>query len=63
MNVSETQSRNLYALFTIMFAVNVAYTIWNFHESRKLRQLQQQIAEEQLNRIKNGKKEEEKTAS
>ena len=59
MNISESQSRNLYALFTIMFAVNVAYTIWNFHESRNLRKLQQQIAEQQLNRLKNGKKEEE----
>ena len=59
MNISENQSRNLYALFTVMFAVNVVYTIWNFHESRKLRILQQQIAEEQLNNIKNGKKKEE----
>jgi hypothetical protein len=62
MNISETQSRNLYALFTILFAVNVGYTIWNFHESRKLRLLQQQIAEEQLNVIKNGKKKEETPA-
>jgi hypothetical protein len=59
MNISENQSRNLYALFTIMFAVNVAYTIWNFHESRKLRIVQQQIAEEQLKSLKNGKKKEE----
>ncbi len=58
MNISENQSRNLYALFTLMFAVNVGYTIWNFHESRKLRILQQQIAEEQLNNLKNGKKKE-----
>jgi hypothetical protein len=62
MNISETQSRNLYALFTILFAVNVGYTIWNFHESRKLRLLQQQIAEQQLNEIKNGKKKEENPA-
>jgi hypothetical protein len=62
MNISETQSRNLYALFTILFAVNVGYTIWNFHESRKLRLLQQQIAEQQLNEIKNGKKKEETPA-
>ena len=59
MNISENQSRNLYAFFTLLFAVNVAYTIWNFHESRKLRIIQQQIAEEQLNQIKNGKKKEE----
>jgi hypothetical protein len=59
MNISENQSRNLYALFTLMFAVNVGYTIWNFHESRKLRIIQQQIAEEQLKALKNGKKKEE----
>jgi len=62
MNISENQSRNLYALFTILFAVNVGYTIWNFHESRKLRLIQQQIAEQQLNEIKNGKKKEETPA-
>ena len=55
MNISENQSRNLYAFFTILFAVNVGYTIWNFHESRKLRLIQQQIAEQQLIEIKNGK--------
>jgi hypothetical protein len=59
MNISENQSRNLYAFFTVLFAVNVAYTIWNFHESRKLRLIQQQIAEEQLKGIQNGKKKEE----
>ena len=62
MNISENQSRNLYAFFTVLFAVNVAYTIWNFHESRKLRNIQQLIAEEQLNVIKNGKKKEETPA-
>ena len=62
MNISENQSRNLYAFFTILFAVNVGYTIWNFHESRKLRNIQQLIAEEQLNVIKNGKKKEETPA-
>jgi hypothetical protein len=59
MNISENQSRNLYAFFTVLFAVNVAYTIWNFHESRKLRLIQQQIAEEQLKGIQNAKKKEE----
>jgi hypothetical protein len=62
MNISENQSRNLYAFFTLLFAVNVAYTIWNFHESRKLRNIQQLIAEEQLNELKNGKKKEETPA-
>jgi len=62
MNISENQSRNLYAFFTILFAVNVGYTIWSFHESRKLRIIQQQIAEQQLNEIKNGKKKEENPA-
>jgi hypothetical protein len=56
MNISENQSRNLYAIFTVMFAVNVVYTIWNFHESRRLRLIQQQIAEEQLKSLKNGTK-------
>ena len=56
MNISENQSRNLYAIFTVMFAVNVVYTIWNFHESRRLRLIQQQIAEEQLKSLKNGNK-------
>lgn len=59
MKISDNQSRNLYAFFTLLFAVNVGYTIWNFHESRKLRMIQQQIAEQQLNEIKNGKKKEE----
>ena len=58
MNISENQSRNLYAFFTVLFAINVGYTIWNFHESRKLRLIQQQIADEQLKELKNGKKKE-----
>ena len=62
MKISDNQSRNLYAFFTILFAVNVGYTIWNFNESRKLRMIQQQIAEQQLNEIKNGKKKEETPA-
>jgi hypothetical protein len=62
MKISDNQSRNLYAFFTLLFAVNVGYTIWNFHESRKLRMIQQQIAEQQLNEIKNGKKKEETPA-
>ena len=62
MKISDNQSRNLYAFFTLLFAVNVGYTIWNFHESRKLRMIQQQIAEQQLNEIKNGKKREETPA-
>ena len=62
MNISESQSRNLYAFFTVLFAVNVAYTIWNFHESRKLRVVQQLIAEELLKEIDKSKKKEEKPA-
>jgi high-affinity Fe2+/Pb2+ permease len=61
MNISENQSRNLYAFFTVLFAVNVVYTIWNFHESRKLRLIQQKIAEEQLNAINNGKNKEQES--
>lgn len=59
MKISENQSRNLYAFFTVLFAVNVGYTIWNFHESRKLRMLQQKIAEEQLLALEREKKDEE----
>ncbi len=59
MKITENQSRNLYALFTVLFAINLGYTIWNFHESRKLRLIQQRIAEEELNRLKNGSKKEE----
>ena len=55
MNISENQSRNLYAFFTVLFAVNVGYTIWNFHEARKLRLIQQKVAEEQLKALNNGK--------
>ena len=61
MNISENQSRNLYAFFTVLFAINVGYTIWNFHESRKLRLVQQQIADEQLKQLKNGKSKENPT--
>ena len=43
MNISENQSRNLYAMFTVLFAINVAYTIWNFQEQQKLRKIQQKI--------------------
>ena len=59
MNISENQSRNLYALFTVLFAINVAYTIWNFHEQQKLRKIQQKIVEEQLIAIQNTKRQEE----
>jgi uncharacterized protein HemX len=56
MNISENQSRTLYAFFTLLFAINVGYTIWNFHEQQKLRKMQQKIVEEQLVAIKNSKK-------
>lgn len=56
MNISQIQFRNLYGLFIVMFTISVGYTMLNFHESRRLRILQQQIAEEQLKQIKNGKK-------
>lgn len=59
MKISENQSRNLYAMFTILFAINVAYTIWNFHEQQKLRKIQRKIVEEQLIAIQNSKKQEE----
>ncbi len=59
MNISENQSRNLYAMFTVLFAINVAYTIGNFHEQQKLRKIQQKIVEEQLIAIQNTKRQEE----
>ncbi len=58
MNISENQSRTLYAMFTVLFAINVGYTIWNFHEQQKLRKIQQKIVEEQLVAIQNQKKRE-----
>lgn len=59
MNISEKQSRNLNAFFTILFAVNVGYTIWSYHESRKLRLIQKKIAEQQLKKIQNTTNKEE----
>ena len=56
MNISQNQFRNLYGLFIVMFTISVGYTMLNFHESRRLRILQQEIAEEQLKQIKNRKK-------
>ena len=47
MEITESQFRNLYGLFIIMFSISVGYTIINFHESRNLRLLQEKIAEEQ----------------
>jgi len=55
MEISPKQSRNISAFFTILFAVNVGYTIWNFHEQRKIRKMQQKIIEEQLIAIGNSK--------
>jgi hypothetical protein len=46
-------------MFTVLFAINVAYTIWNFHEQQKLRKIQQKIVEEQLIAIQNTKRQEE----
>ena len=54
MNITEQQTRNIYAVFTILFAVNVIYTIWNIHEQAKLRELEKKIAEEKLKLLKNG---------
>jgi hypothetical protein len=55
MDISPKQSRNISAFFTILFAVNVGYTIWNFHEQRKLRKQQQKIIDEQLIAIEKSK--------
>ena len=55
MEISPNQSRKISAFFTILFAVNVGYTIWNFHEQRKLRKMQQKIIDEQLIAIEKSK--------
>lgn len=54
MNITEQQSRNIYAVFTILFAVNVVYTIWNIREQAKLRELEKKVAEEKLKMLQNG---------
>lgn len=54
MNVSEGQARGLYAVFTIMFAINLAYTIWNVHEQNKVRELEKKLAEEKIKALQNG---------
>ena len=52
MNISEQQSRNIYAIFTVLFAVNVLYTIWNIREQAKVRELEKEINEERLKMLK-----------
>lgn len=54
MQITEQQSRNIYAIFTVLFAVNVVYTIWNIREQAKLRELEKKIAHEKLKYLKNG---------
>lgn len=54
MKITEQQSRNIYAVFTVLFAVNVIYTIWNIREQSILRELEKKIAEEKLKYLKNG---------
>jgi len=52
MNISEQQSRNIYAIFTVLFAVNVIYTIWNIREQAKVRELEKEINQERLKMLK-----------
>ena len=52
MNITEQQSRNIYAVFTVLFAVNVIYTIWNIREAHKMREIEKKIAEERLRLLK-----------
>ena len=54
MEITETQSRQLYAIFTVMFAINLAYTIWNVHEQQKVRELEKKLAEEKIKALQNG---------
>lgn len=48
MEITPKQQRNMYALFVGMFAINVAFSIWNIREQAKLRELQRALASEQL---------------
>jgi len=48
MEITPKQQRNLYGIFIGLFAVNVLYTIWNVREQAKLREVQQELAKEQL---------------
>ncbi len=54
MEITETQSRQLYAIFTLMFAINLAYTIWNIHEQQKVRDLEKKLAEEKIKALQSG---------
>jgi hypothetical protein len=54
MEITETQSRQLYAIFTVMFAINLAYTIWNIHEQQKVRDLEKKLAEEKIKALQSG---------
>jgi hypothetical protein len=37
-----------------MFAINLAYTIWNIHEQQKVRDLEKKLAEEKIKALQNG---------
>lgn len=59
MKITENQFRNIQVLFTLLFAVNIGFTIWNIYETHQSRVMERQILEEKLNQLRNGKKEEE----
>ncbi len=50
------QQQQLYAIFVGVFILNVAVTIWNVKEGRKLQKLQEEIAERQLKEVKRREK-------
>lgn len=55
MEISPKQQRNMYAIFIGLFAVNVAFTVWNIREQHKLRKLQHELT---ANQLKESKKDE-----
>lgn len=52
MEITPKQQRNMYAVFVGLFALNVAFTVWNIREQHKLRKLQQELTEAQLREAK-----------
>jgi len=50
------QQQQLYAIFVGVFILNVAVTIWNVKEGHKLRKLQEELTQRQLDEVKRKEK-------
>jgi hypothetical protein len=48
MEITPKQQRNMYAIFIGLFAVSTVVSIWNAREQHKLRKMQQQLTQKQL---------------